>query len=202
MKDLSLYKQKIIEAGDMCLDFAKTRRVTFLQDGVTLESDTDHTVMLSIIACALAKEFYPDMDLGKISNYAIVHDLVEVYAGDTDTVNITKDQILEKEKREQASFEKINSKFSNILSWIPETIKKYESQDDKESRYVKVLDKLMSEITNVLNNNAYFKIRNKDKDFIVSHFESKKMRINDKLQEFKEIEAIFYMLAEDVINRS
>jgi len=52
--------------GKLLMTFAQTYRSTRLLDGVEPESDTDHTVMLGIIACAIAHEFEPTLDLGKI----------------------------------------------------------------------------------------------------------------------------------------
>jgi hypothetical protein len=45
------------------------------------ESDTDHTVMLALIACALAPIVDARLDVGLVAQYALVHDLVEAYAG-------------------------------------------------------------------------------------------------------------------------
>jgi 5'-deoxynucleotidase YfbR-like HD superfamily hydrolase len=42
--------------------------------------------MLGLIACAFAAAHLPDLDVGLIAQYALVHDLVEVYAGDTPTL--------------------------------------------------------------------------------------------------------------------
>lgn len=36
-----------------------------------------------MLACSLAHEIDPTLDIGKISQFAIAHDLVEVYADDT-----------------------------------------------------------------------------------------------------------------------
>ncbi len=92
--------QGLIDIGKLILTFAKVNRVTLHEDGVTQESDTDHTVMLSVSACALASKLYPELNLGKIAQFAIVHDLVEVYALDTNTINITDSEREEKKDRE------------------------------------------------------------------------------------------------------
>lgn len=88
----------LIDIGKMILSFAKVNRVTLHEDGETLESDTDHTVMVSVCACALAFKLYPYLDVGKVAQYAIIHDLVEVYAGDTNTFNISTEDRHKKEE--------------------------------------------------------------------------------------------------------
>jgi hypothetical protein len=44
---------KIIELGNLSLNFSKTNRITLHQDGLRPESDTDHTFMLNLLACSL-----------------------------------------------------------------------------------------------------------------------------------------------------
>lgn len=161
------YSQGIIDIGKLVLTFARVNRVTLYEDGLRPESDTDHTVMLSVCACALASKLYPDLDLGKIAQYAIVHDLVEAYAGDTDSFGLKEDARAVKEKREHSSMIKIQSEFDGVYPWIGSTIEDYETLSSKEARFVKTVDKAMSKITHVLNNGQYFKNRGlTQEDFI------------------------------------
>lgn len=151
--------QGMVDIGAIVFNFARVKRVTLADDGKTLESDTDHTVMLSIAACALAEQMYPDLDRGMIAQYAIVHDLVEAYAGDTDTFGITDEGRKAKEEREHQAYLRIKREFEHVFPWIPETISAYESLDTKEARFVKTVDKCMSKITHILNAGVYFKER-------------------------------------------
>lgn len=161
------HSQGIIDIGKLVLTFARVNRVTLHEDGLRPESDTDHTVMLSVCACALAEKLYPDLNLGKIAQYAIVHDLVEVYAGDTDSFGLKEDARAVKEEREHSSMLKIQSEFDGVYPWIGNTIEDYESLSSKEARFVKTVDKAMSKITHVLNNGQYFKNRElTQEDFI------------------------------------
>lgn len=148
--------QGLVDAGKLILTFAKVNRVTLHEDGKRLESDTDHTVMVSVCACALAERLYKDLDLGKVSQFATVHDLVEAYAHDTDSFGITDEQRVAKEKREHDAYLRIRKEFDNIFPWIGETIESYEKLDTKEARFVKTVDKAMSKITHILNGGAIF----------------------------------------------
>lgn len=150
--------QALVDIGELILKFAKVNRATFHEDGERYESDTDHTVMLSVCACALAERLYKDsLDIGLVAQFAIIHDLVEVHAGDTDSFGIDEKTKLDKDKREHASLLLIKDKFDTVYPWIGKTIEKYELLDTKEARFVKTLDKAMSKITHMLNNGAYFK---------------------------------------------
>ena len=104
---------KVFELAKLSLDFAKVNRVTHHEDGIRNESDTDHTFMLSLIACSLADTFYKDkLDIGLVSQFALVHDLVEVHVGDTNSfINVSEEARKEKQERERKSLEKIKDEF-------------------------------------------------------------------------------------------
>jgi putative hydrolase of HD superfamily len=136
----------------LVLDFGRVDRITFHPDGVTPESDTDHTVMLGLLACALADRYFPDLSVGLIAQYALVHDLVEVYAGDTPTLRMpSADATAAKQQREHAAYLRIQGEFAKTLPWLPTLIGGYEARFQPEARFVKALDKLLPKITHVLN---------------------------------------------------
>ncbi len=147
----------VIEAGKLVLRFGRVDRATYHEDGIRKETDTDHTVMLGVIACAFASRFLPHLDIGKVAQFALVHDLVEAYAGDTLTFGISDEGRAEKERREIEALKRIRREFSASLTWIPEMIARYESLDTPEARYIKMLDKAMPKITHVLNRATYLR---------------------------------------------
>lgn len=141
------YIKAVIELGGLLMQFGKVSRATYLDTDRTPESDTDHTVMLAVLACAIAARFHPDYDLGKIAQYALVHDLVEVYAGDINTINFYAVNQKEKDANELAALLKIKKQFGANFPWLSETIEQYESLADPEARFIKTLDKALPAIT-------------------------------------------------------
>lgn len=142
--------EKIIELGRMLLAFGRVERATHHEDGVTKETDTTHTVMLGIMASAFATEFAPHLDTGKIAQFALVHDLVEVYAGDTVTFGLyAKDT--EKDGREAEALARIKKEYDAVFPWIGNTIEEYEKREVPEARFVKVFDKILPKIVHILN---------------------------------------------------
>jgi putative hydrolases of HD superfamily len=140
----------LIDLGQMALQFGRIDRITYHDDGVTPESDTDHTVMLGLIACAFAAKHLPDLDRGLIAQYALVHDLVEVYAGDTPTLDIDAAGLAAKAAREHAAQQQIDRRFAATLPWLTDHIAGYEDRVVPEARYVKAMDKLLPAITHIL----------------------------------------------------
>ncbi len=110
------YIKGVIDLARLTFDFSRILRQTTMENGIDRERDTDHTIMVSLIACSLAKEFYPNLNIGKIARYALIHDLIEVYAGDSDTLFVKKEVLSKKEKLEKKSLNKIIKKFGKIFS--------------------------------------------------------------------------------------
>lgn len=149
--------EDVMALGQLCLDFAHVDRITYCADGVTLESDTDHTVMLGLIGCAFAAAYLPQLDVGLVAQFALVHDFVEVYAGDTPTLKITASGRSQKAAREETALERLRDEFQHSFPWLIDAISEYEKRIRAEARYVKALDKLLPKITHVLNGGVTFR---------------------------------------------
>lgn len=145
--------ESLRKLGELTLRFAQVNRVTRFPDGVTPESDTDHTVMLGLIACAYAAKDAKHLDIGKIAQFALVHDLIEAYAGDTDTFGMHADpkKKHDKEEREAAALARLEKECGTTLPWITETIHEYESLSSPEARFVKSMDKTLPKVTHSFN---------------------------------------------------
>ena len=142
----------VVRLGKVALEFARIERATAMEDGVTPESDTDHTVMLGLIACAYASAHDKTLSVGRVAQFALVHDLVEVYAGDTNTYGLTAHTLKEsKEAREAHALARIKEEFDSTVPWLSRTIEEYESLDSKEARFIRTLDKALPKVTNILN---------------------------------------------------
>lgn len=183
------YAQGLVDIGELILKFAKVNRVTFHEDGQTPESDTDHTVMLSVSACALAERLYKDtLDIGLVAQFAVVHDLVEAHVGDTDSFGISQEGRDAKEARENQARTLIKNKFDAVYPWIGTMIERYDSLDTKEARFVKTVDKVMPKITHILNSGAYFKKRGMTEDEMWRNYTTVVVTAEEKYgAEFKEL---------------
>lgn len=164
----------VADLARLAMEFGEINRGTFKTDALTPESDTDHTVMLALIATAFAERYIPRLDLGKVTQFALIHDLVEVYAGDTPTLKISDQDRAAKEAREQEALARIDAEFRAALPWIPRTIHEYESLKSPEARYVKTLDKLMPKMTHILNDSQLLRKHGFDHDSLQEHFDIQK----------------------------
>lgn len=191
---------KILEVASLILDFGKVHRKTLHQDGERFETDTDHTVMVGILGASIAQKLYPDLDLGLIAQFALVHDLVEVHAGDTDTLTgISENSIKLKEEREMLALKKLEESFGQDFSWIHQTIEKYERLDTKEARFVKVLDKIMPKLTVVLNRGASINSRGITRSEVKKTFDIQRPRLREWAHDMPELITLWEHFATKVL---
>lgn len=131
----------------IALAFGRVERVTFHEDGVRPETDTDHTVMLGLVACELAPAH---LDRAKVAAFALVHDLAEVYAGDTQTLVISAEGMIAKRDREDAARARLATELG-AGSWVAEILATYEEQQVPEARFVRAIDKVLPNLTHFFN---------------------------------------------------
>lgn len=105
------------------------------------ETDAEHAWSLALVACAVAPRIDDSLDVGKIAQLAIVHDLVEIHAGD---VSIwADDNALEaKEENEAKALQKLAKDFASF-PWLIENITEYEEKSSNEALFVYAVDKLI-----------------------------------------------------------
>lgn len=192
----------LVDLGGLALTFGRVNRITYHQDSLTLESDTDHTVMLGWICCAFAEKHFPDLDLGLIAQFCLAHDLPEVYAGDTPTLRITTKEREAKKHREDSARRRISMDFQSSLPWVADTVNWYESQNTREARYVKAMDKLVPKITHILNYGITFKMQVMTRDELLQRYATQLDELKEYASDFPELfevrEGLIAMVVEAV----
>ncbi len=108
------------------------------------ENDAEHSYMLGLTAMALASDYYPALNSGLVAQYALVHDLVEAYVGDTATHDISVSDLQSKANREAAGLVQLVDEYGTDMPNFTAVIEAYERQVDPESRFVRMLDKIMT----------------------------------------------------------
>lgn len=138
----------LLTIGSIATEFATVQRAPYYREG-RRETDTDHTVHLGLTATHLAVQLYPDqLDPGRVVLMSMVHDLVEVYAGDTRTFGASAQDLMIKEVREKRGFDRLSRELPPSLF---ETLTAYETQIEPEARFVRVVDKFLPAIINTVN---------------------------------------------------
>lgn len=58
-------------------------RMSYIADGSRRENDAEHSWHLGIMTAILSEYVEEDVDISKVLKMVLIHDLVEIYAGDT-----------------------------------------------------------------------------------------------------------------------
>ena len=170
-----------IQIARISLAFGRVNRATLHEDGERPETDTDHTVMLGLLACELAPH---GLDRAKIAAFALVHDLVEVYAGDTQTLTISPDIAAAKRTREDAARQRLVAELGDG-SWLADTMAAYEQQREPEARFVRLVDKVLPKLTHAFNECAAAQRLTDWRGFLASH-ERQFRQMSQEYPEFPE----------------
>ncbi|HET8581531.1 MAG TPA: HD domain-containing protein [Candidatus Paceibacterota bacterium] len=100
----------------------------------------EHSWQVAMAAWYVMDTQHLALDRERVLAYALCHDIVEAYAGDTYIYDEACRET--KEERERAARERIAADHPEFSSLI-ETMAAYERRDDEESRFVYALDKMM-----------------------------------------------------------
>lgn len=106
----------------------------------TPTTTAEHTFELALTCWYIAHTAGLSLDQEKILKYALAHDLIEAYAGDTPAYD-TAGQA-DKAAREQAAVTRIAAEFPEFPELIT-VIHAYEAKSDEEARFVYATDKLV-----------------------------------------------------------
>ena len=124
-------------------------RQTLLIDKSRRENDAEHSWHFAMMAMILAEYADPNVDLNHVLRMALVHDLIEVYAGDTfayDTVGYE-----DKDAREQAAADKLFALLpSDQGADIRSLWEEFEAMETLDARYAAACDRLQPLLHNYL----------------------------------------------------
>lgn len=118
------------------------------------ENDAEHSWSLATLACSLVSHIDPTLDTGKIAEYALVHDLTEIHAGDT-SVWAEKEHLASKKEREETALKKILAEHKSF-PWLTKTLTEYERQGTSEAQFVKAVDKYIALLFDYIDKGQYY----------------------------------------------
>jgi putative hydrolase of HD superfamily len=120
-------------------------RRTYLVDGTRSENSAEHSWHLALMAMVLAEHANKPLDVGKVIRMVLIHDIVEIDAGDT----YIYDEQGDKAEREQQAA-------TRIFGLLPpdqerefrELWEEFEGGETPEARFASALDRFMPQLHN------------------------------------------------------
>lgn len=139
---------RLIDLQKMLVQFQAIDRALYIPGrDERHENDIEHSYSLAMAAWFLAT-YFPELDRDTVIRMALVHDLVELHAGDTFPFHNAA-EVATKQRREEAALEKIAEEWSDFPDMI-DCMKAYEERSTAEAKFVYALDKVMPAIMNLL----------------------------------------------------
>lgn len=148
--------QKFLSFIKLTGDFRLVERFVWVHGRSNPENDAEHSFQVAIIAWYLIASgvIKEELNMEKVFKYALVHDLVEIYAGDTPSYD--SELAKTKKERELAAQQKLCENFGEFED-MHTHIESYERKEDPESLFVHAIDKMLPSLNLIMNDTSDWK---------------------------------------------
>ena len=125
-------------------------RRTILIDKTRRESDAEHSWHLALMAMLLAEYADPEkVDCARVIRMALVHDLIEIYAGDTFAYDVQGNQ--DKRQRETEAADKLFALLpEDQAAEIRALWEEFDAMETPDAQYAAAIDRLQPFLNNYL----------------------------------------------------
>jgi putative hydrolases of HD superfamily len=135
----------IIKFIKLTSEFQKIERVIFNHGSERNENDVEHSYQLAMIGWYIVSTNKLPLNVDLVIKYGLLHDLVEVYAGDTYIFDPDPSVHASKVDREHEALLRLKAEFTEFPE-MTDLIEQYEKRADEESKFIYALDKLVPPI--------------------------------------------------------
>lgn len=133
--------KKLLSFAKLLGELQAVERVIRVRGADRWENDVEHSYSLAMLAWYILDTEALPLDRDKVFRYALAHDLVEVYAGDTYLYSEDLALHASKPERERLAAERLAVEFPEVPE-LHAAIRGYVTKEDAESRFVYALDKI------------------------------------------------------------
>lgn len=146
MKTAEQNAEKLIEFVNFLNDFSCVLRDKYKSENLQ-ENDAEHSYKVTMASWYLNQKLKLNLNNEKILKYGLTHDLPETFAGDVSSYEKSRNENVEKDQnlREQRAAERILSEFDDFPE-LGNIIISYEEQENSESKLVRAVDKMITQI--------------------------------------------------------
>lgn len=132
-------------------------RRNLLADGSRRENDAEHSWHLAMLAMILEEYSAEKVDIERVLKIALIHDLIEVYAGDTFAYDAKGNE--DKHEREIQAAEKLFGMLDPVQgAEIRGLWDEFEAMETAESKYANAIDRIQPLILNYLTDGHTWKM--------------------------------------------
>jgi putative hydrolases of HD superfamily len=146
-------KERLLAQVGFAVEIDKLKRVlrrNTLMDGSRRENDAEHSWYVGMLAMVLAEHAPPGTDLDRVTAMLLVHDIVEIDAGDTFVYDLAAIEV--QEKAERAAADRIFGLLPQDQTTALRALwDEFEERGTPEARFAKALDRLAPMMANHYN---------------------------------------------------
>jgi putative hydrolase of HD superfamily len=118
-------------------------RQTLVGDGSRQENDAEHSWHMALTAMTLFDYAEPGVELNRVLRMCLVHDLVEVYAGDTPAIDNVA--VKSKEMREKAAADKMFAMLPTEQGAEYRSLwEEFDAEETKDAKFAAACDRFQS----------------------------------------------------------
>lgn len=143
-------KERLTRQMDFCREVDKEKEVfrqSYLCDGSRRENDAEHAWHMGIMALILREYSNEDVDLLKVIEMLLIHDIVEIDAGDTYAYDT--EGLKSQAEREAKAAERIFGMLpEDQRDWMFELFHEFEEGNTPEARFARSLDNVQPVMQN------------------------------------------------------
>lgn len=156
MNNESVDIQRLLQFVELTHEFQQVKRRILIKGEDDYENDMEHSFQLAFSALYLINRHKLELDAYHAMALALVHDIVEVHAGDDPAIGRTPEALQAKIARETEARHKLREEWPDF-TLLHDLIDEYEARESAESTFVYALDKLLPMMNNYLDHGRAWK---------------------------------------------
>jgi putative hydrolase of HD superfamily len=176
MKKFSKKFERLLDFVKFTQEFRDVLRYEGSRLGKKVQTSAEHSYQVAVVAWFLIEQDKLNFNRELCFMYALAHDLVEIYAGDTFIFNEKKS--FSQRQREKRAIQKIKKRFSHFKNLI-KIIERYEKKEDRESKFIYALDKIVDPLSIYLEKGKMWRKKKVSLDDVFAHKNAKILMSGD-----------------------
>jgi putative hydrolase of HD superfamily len=139
--------ERLVELQKLLLTLGTIDRMVYIPPSLEVaENNIEHSFSLAMMSWFLAPHF-PDLDVSKLTQLCLAHDMLEVYCGDT--FSFDDEAVMGQKDREAVAVDKLKKEWADFPA-LNQAIDEFEKGETDEAKFVQAIDKLQSALMDYL----------------------------------------------------
>lgn len=137
-------RERLEKQFAFCREIDKEKQIgrqTYLADGSRKENDAEHAWHMAVMTLLLSEYSNEEIDVLKTISLLLIHDLVEIYAGDTYAYDETGKQS-QREREEQAADRLFDMLPEDQGRYMRDLWEEFEAEETREAKFARTMDHL------------------------------------------------------------